>query len=63
MNQRPQHKVVYNIPGGAEGGFVRVEVLSPLGMTASQCREAVEAYLASHPGAMVLSRTWSDRGL
>ena len=58
MTQLKQHKAVYNVP--ADNGFVRVEVLAPLGMPVEACREAVQAYLRSHPGALLLSRTWSD---
>jgi len=58
MTQLKQHKAVYNVP--ADNGFVRVEVLAPLGMPVEACRESVSTYLREHPGALLLSRTWSD---
>jgi hypothetical protein len=60
MIERTQHKAVYSVPTGDESGFSRVEVIAPFGMTVAALRESVEAYLASHPGAMLLSRTWRD---
>ena len=58
MTQLKQHKAVYNIP--VDNDFVRVEVLAPLGMPIAEIQESVRAYLAARPGAILLSRTWSD---
>ncbi len=59
MTQQRQHKAVYNVPV-SDKEFVRVEVLAPLGMPIETIRHATEAYLLAHPGALLLSRTWSD---
>ncbi len=59
MTQRIQHKAVYNVPVGTES--VRVEVLAPLGMPVTEIRESVSNYLRDHPGATLLSRTWSEK--
>jgi len=59
MIQLKQHKAVYNVPTGGTD-FCRVEVLAPLGMPVAEIQESVRAYLVASPGALLLSRTWSD---
>lgn len=58
MTQLKQHKAVYNVH--TDNGFVRVEILAPLGMPVAEIQESVSTYLRDHPGAMLLSRSWSD---